>query len=114
MIDRIKTYITDVWRGNLLGGVARSGQWPKIQKEFLRDNPICAVCEKKGTLLRSLNIHHVIPFSEDKSKELLAENLITLCRPDHLLFGHLNSWASFNSDVRADCLRWRLKIQNRP
>ena len=111
IIQRFKDWIR--W-GQLFGGVPRSPKWPTIRNDFLILHDKCEVCGKKGSLLKPLEIHHCIPFSQDKSKELDFENLITLCRRDHLLIGHLDNWKSFNKDVKIDSNRWRLKINNRP
>jgi hypothetical protein len=100
---------------NRLGGMARSVQWPVVRKTFLKDHPSCAVCGRT----HGIAVHHVVPFSRDKSKELEPSNFIPLCeglltKNDHLRFGHLDSWKSFNENVRIDAEEWRQKILNRP
>ena len=103
-------FLKDFFRGySVLGGV-RSPKWGKVRKDFININPFCAVCYTK----KRLEAHHIIPVNIDKSKELDPTNLIVLCRSDHLLYGHLNSWKSFNYDVRKDAEIWRQKILNRP
>ncbi len=114
MIYRLKQRFLDWWRGNLFGGISRSNQWPKVRKDFLILHDTCAVCGKKKSLLKPLEVHHCVPFSEDKSLELDMKNLITLCREHHLLVGHLMSFQSFNSNVRQDAGDWKFKIINRP
>ena len=104
--------VRDWWRGYTFGG--RSGSWPRVRKAFLKENPLCAVCGRKSTLLNPNECHHVVPFSVDVSLELLPSNLCTLCRPCHYLVGHLTSWSSFNSSVREDARVWRRKVDNRP
>ena len=103
----------DWWRGNLFGAT-RSGKWSSVRKDFLIIHDTCAVCGKKAKLLKPLEVHHCIPFSRDISKELDFKNLITLCRTDHLFVGHLNSWSSWNINVREDAEYWKIKISNRP
>ena len=92
-----------------LFGAQRSSQWPKLRKQFIEANPLCAVCGKKGE-----QIHHKIPVHADPTKELLIENLITLCENHHLWFGHLGSYYSYNKDVEADSKSFLEKIKNRP
>ena len=105
--------IKDWWRGvPTLGG--RSSQWAKVRKAFILKNPECAVCGKKGSFLKSNEVHHCIPFSQDKSLELEMKNLITVCREHHLFVGHLMSFRSFNKNVRIDSELWKTKIKNRP
>lgn len=111
---KISQWVKDKWRGNLLGGIGRSNQWDKVRKDFLIIHDTCAICGKKKDLLKSLEVHHITPFSVDKSLELDSNNLIVYCRDHHLLFGHLNSWKSFNKNVRIDSEVWREKIKNRP
>lgn len=100
----------DLFRRNLLGGVSRSSRWSTVRKEFLRKNPTCAVCGVK----KHLEVHHIIPYHLDKDLELLESNFIALCRRDHLLFGHLGSFRSFNPMVKINSADMYYKIQNRP
>ncbi len=95
-------------------GAARSPQWPQVQKAFIKEHPTCAVCDKKGTLLNPLNVHHQHPFHVHPELELDPENLITLCRIHHLWWGHLGNWASWNDSVQSDAVEWELKIKARP
>lgn len=94
-------------------GARRSKDWRKVRAEHLRLHPYCAVCGKKKRLI-SNHVHHCVPFWKDNSLELSAENLITLCRKHHFLFGHYLSWHSFNENVIMDSDIWKQKIQNRP
>jgi len=111
IIQRIK----DFFRGTgQLFGAGRSNKWASVRRDFLILNPACRVCGKKGSFLKPLEVHHCIPFSEDKSKELNFENLITLCREHHFLFGHLMNWKSWSEDVKIDAKLWYYKITNRP
>ena len=96
------------------GGTARSPLWSSVRKQHLKKFPMCAVCRKEGTLLKPIEVHHCIPYFLDTTMELRAENLITLCRPDHLLFGHLNSFQSWNENVHEDARIMKDKITNRP
>lgn len=91
-------------------GANRSPKWPAVEQAFISAHPVCAVC---GTDT-DLNVHHIKPFHINPKLELLASNLITLCREHHFLFGHFNNWASFNRDVVVDSTAWRLKIKERP
>jgi hypothetical protein len=92
-------------------GSERSPRWRKVRQEFLEMNPCCAVCGRKN--LQS-NVHHKIPFHIRPDLELEEDNLITLCRDHHFLFGHLGSWISFNATVETDVKEWNEKIRTRP
>ena len=78
------------------GGVPRSSRWGSARKEHLRLNPICAVCNGKNDL------------------ELTPSNLLTLCTPHHILFGHLMNYQSYNSNVVEDAKYFHAKILSRP
>ena len=110
----LPTKILNLFREDTCFGAKRSSSWRKVRKAFIKENPYCAVCGKKGKILKSNEIHHCVPFHKDQSLELNPENLITLCRKHHFFVGHLNSFYSFNSEVRSDSEIWLNKIQNRP
>ena len=98
------------------GGTKRSGEWPKVRKEFLEKNPTCKLCGGK----KELEVHHVRPFHLHPELELNPVNLITLCENKadgvncHLLFGHLGNFKSFNVAVEIDAINWNRKIMYRP
>lgn len=89
---------------------ARLPQWPSVQKAHLRIEPDCQVC---GTR-RRLEVHHVVPVHDDPTLELVATNLLTLCRAHHYTFGHLCLWTSHNPQVREHCRVWAALIAARP
>lgn len=88
----------------------RAPQWSAVRDAWVREHPACAVC---GTR-KGLQVHHVVPISVDPSRELDRSNLMTLCEPHHLLFGHLCNWNSWNRAVREDAAIWHEKIAGRP
>lgn len=89
----------------------RSSSWKKVRKDFLRSNPKCAACGRT----EDLEVHHIVPYYIDKTKELDETNLITLCGKNcHFVFGHLFDWKSWNEDVIDDCKKFRRKVINRP
>jgi 5-methylcytosine-specific restriction enzyme A len=96
--------------------VQRSSRWSTVRKAFLLKNPTCAACGGRT----KLEVHHIIPFHIDPSKELDEANLIVLCESDdggvlcHLHFGHLGSYKAYNPDVIEDARIWKEKIDNRP
>lgn len=81
---------------------ARSPEWPKVRRAYLKANPTCAACGSR--LFRE--VHHVEPFHLHPELELDPANLITLCempfRNHHLKVGHLGNWKNWNPNVRAD------------
>ena len=89
------------------GAEPRSSQWPKVRDAHLKNDSVCNVCGSK----EDLNVHHIVPFHIDKSKELDPTNLITLCNHNgcHFTFGHLFNWSSSNPDVIADAKTFKQK-----
>ena len=92
----------------------RSPEWPTVRKHFLESHPTCEACGEGADA--ELEVHHVVPYHMDPSKELCPDNLITLCNKHehHILFGHLQDFKSFNKTVREDAATWLKKIKNRP
>lgn len=95
-------------------GVVRSPQWPLVRSQWLDLHGECAACGQKD----NLNVHHIVPFHIDPTKELDPTNFITLCTDGpghancHLLFGHSGSFRSAgNAEVRRDATQFREMLQ---
>lgn len=91
-------------------GGPRSPQWPAVRARHLLAEPCCQACGRRT----DLEVHHVEPFHVNPARELDPENLITLCRRCHTLFGHLDDFRSWNKDVREDAGRMWKRIKGRP
>jgi 5-methylcytosine-specific restriction endonuclease McrA len=82
-------------------GPKRSRLWRKVRKAFIKKNPFCANCG--GT--KKLEVHHIVPFHEDFTKELDHDNLIVLCSRKkkgvhcHLYIGHRGNYKLKNENV---------------
>lgn len=68
----------------------RTYKWTNKAKEIRnRDYNLCQICirDKYNTIRRynydKLEVHHIVPISEDFSKRLDNDNLITLCAYHH-------------------------------
>lgn len=115
MILPAVTKIKDAVKGKASLSHTRSSRWPTVRKKHLKENSTCAVCG--GT--NKLEVHHIIPFHENRELELEPSNLITLCESKsfgvvcHLLFGHLGSYKKINPNVLEDTKTWREKINKR-
>lgn len=95
-------------------GAARSPRWGTVRRNHIAQFPNCAVCGRKGTTLKPNAVHHKVPFHKNPALELEESNLITLCQPHHLLFGHFMDWKSFNVNVESDSAQWLTSIETRP
>lgn len=103
--------IRDKLQGRVPQGSKRSSQWSRVRKEYLDQNPKCAVCGG----VKSLEVHHKRPFHLHPELELDPSNLITLCEASktfncHRLIGHLNNYRGWNPDVEKDALEWSMKL----
>jgi hypothetical protein len=74
----------------------RSPHWPTVRKHHLQREPVCAVCGTK----EDLDVHHILSFHTHPELELEDSNLITLCRHDHWVWGHLLDWKADDPDIR--------------
>jgi hypothetical protein len=94
-------------------GNKRSDKWPEVRKAFLKTHPTCAACGGN----KKLEVHHMMPFHIDPSKELDPKNLITLCEEkshnDHLIFGHLLDFKSMNPNVLDDTKAYLGELKKR-
>ena len=101
--------IGDYAEERCLGGV-RSSHWPAVRKEHLRKHPHCAITGD----FKDVEVHHCVPFNENPALELDPENLITLRRDMHLIFGHLMNFKSYDPDIRTNARVMADRIRNRP
>jgi 5-methylcytosine-specific restriction enzyme A len=96
-----------VIREHIIKAVGRSSHWPKVRRDFISSNPVCSACGS-NTLLQ---VHHILPFHDDPSKELDTDNLIALCMSlktlCHLRIGHGGSFTSFSQTVSLDAVEVR-------
>lgn len=111
--SKLRIIVTDILNipddaGRAPVGAKRSPKWPAVQRQYLVKYSECAVCEK----CKDIEVHHILPFHLFPDHELLPENLISLCRTHHFLFGHLSAdWSCFNPLVRADAEIWRFRLR---
>jgi hypothetical protein len=96
-------------------GIARSPEWPRVEKQHLELQPHCVACKPGTNSQVKLQVHHIFPFHYcvalgRPDLELDQRNLITLCEDEaghpadnhHLLIGHLDDFQSSNLDVVTD------------
>ena len=98
-------------------GIQRSKEWPRVEREHLKNHSHCTACKSGTDSQAKLQVHHIFPFHYcvalgRPDLELDDRNLITLCEAEaghpaenhHLLIGHLDDFKSSNLDVVADAL----------
>ena len=105
----------DAIQGKAPLGHKRSNHWPTVRKHHLEipENNKCAVCGS----VKTLEVHHIVPFVQNPSLELDPNNLITLCESKskgglncHLIFGHHSDYKKSNPDVVEDAKHWFEKL----
>lgn len=101
IINTIKHLIADRDKEPL--GKKRSSKWPAVRKKHLEENPNCVSC---GSTL-FCEVHHIVPFHVDPSRELDPSNLVTLCESKkwlncHLFLGHRSNYRDNNPNVIED------------
>ena len=88
----------------------RHFDWPKVKRIYLKTHRICAACGRTT----DLEVHHKVPFWEDRNLELNEANLITLCASHHWSMAHYTDFKSYNENIKVDAAEWRERIKNRP
>ena len=91
----------------------RSPHWATVRDHWLATNPTCAAC---GSRVRC-QVHHIVPFSNDPSRELDPTNFITLCmsrrHEDHLHIGHGGKFSNYNPNVVVHAIALRKQPERR-
>jgi hypothetical protein len=106
--------LKDRIQGKAPKGAKRSSGWRNVRKQYLKDNPGCAVCGSTS----KVEVHHKVPFHLAPDKELDPDNLMTLCENKkygincHLLIGHLGNYQKLNVNVDLDAMTWSVKLKD--
>ena len=63
--------------------------------------PNCTICGRKPSPIRRNDAHHVLPVSHDTFHVYVADinNLETLCRSCHQIWGHPEGWSNYNTNL---------------
>lgn len=78
-----------------------SGRWQRTREAIRqRDNYLCVVCvvgkftSVKADVVKELEVHHIIPLSEDMELGHEPKNLVTLCHIHHQMAhaGTIRAW----------------------
>ena len=55
--------------------------WKRIRDKYIKEHPLCEMCEKEGRLVPAEEIHHILPVSRGGTHS--RDNLMALCRSCH-------------------------------
>lgn len=58
-----------------------SNRWRKIRQLYIKEHPVCELCEKKNILRPVEEVHHIIPLSQGGTHH--EDNLMSLCKSCH-------------------------------
>ena len=56
-------------------------RWRKIRQLYIKEHPVCELCERKNILRPVEEVHHIIPLSKGGTHR--KENLMSLCKSCH-------------------------------
>lgn len=96
---------------HVYGSKPRSPHWSTVRAAYMQAHPWCEACAAKT----GCEVHHIISFHNDASKELDPENFVVLCRPCHFAYGHAcedghSNWGECsNPNVREDAAEALMK-----
>lgn len=61
-----------------------SQSWLNKREHILaRDNYCCQICKQEGRIVPATDVHHIVYLSQDFSKRLDDDNLVSLCKQHH-------------------------------
>lgn len=58
-------------------------RWQKARLTFLREHPLCAMCQRRGKVTPSTVVDHIVPHRGDQAKFWDTSNWQALCKPCH-------------------------------
>ena len=70
--------------------------WKTLRKEWIGENPRCAVC---GIKSKKNQVHHRIPRNARPDLFLARSNLITMCHRHHWWVGHARNYRTYNTNL---------------
>ena len=60
-------------------------RWQGIRLNYLKHNPLCAECSKKGIIKIASEVHHIKPLADGGSHD--TDNLMSVCHKCHSKIG---------------------------
>lgn len=59
----------------------RGGKWSRLRANWLRDHPLCCMCEAEGHVSAAEQVDHIIPLWKGGADD--SSNFQSLCKPHH-------------------------------
>ena len=60
-----------------------TGEWEKARLAYLREHPLCRICEGKGRVVSAAVVDHVVPHRGHPGMFWDQQNWQALCKPCH-------------------------------
>lgn len=59
------------------------GKWQRERLSYLREHPLCVMCEKEGRITAAQVVDHITPHKGDHKLMWSRSNWQALCKPHH-------------------------------
>ena len=69
--------------------IYQNPRWKRLRKIKFQDNPLCELCEAKGIVVQTQEVHHIRPWetgiTQEEQQDLAYDydNLLSVCVPCH-------------------------------
>lgn len=84
LAPKLKAINGSSWRaGKTTAERGYGAEWQRARIEFLRENPLCSYCERRGQLTRASVVDHIQPHKGDQLLFWRRSNWQALCKPCH-------------------------------
>lgn len=82
---RVPTMQAGSWRTEGMTSTQRGYgyKWQKAREQFLRENPLCVVCQAEGLVVVATVVDHIVPHRGDQSLFWRRTNWQSLCSTHH-------------------------------
>lgn len=70
-------------RRNKTAARGYGGRWQREREHYLRDHPLCVMCEREGRVTGATIVDHIIPHKGDPKLMWDHDNWQSLCKPHH-------------------------------
>jgi 5-methylcytosine-specific restriction protein A len=77
-------------------------RWDKARLRYLRDHPLCVMCEARGLVQAATVVDHKVPHRGDQTLFWDEGNWQALCRPHHDSAKQAEETRGFSSEVGLD------------
>ena len=77
-------------------------RWRKVRLRYLREQPLCERCLKRGMVAEAVDVHHKVRIADDRSRRLDRTNLEALCPPCHRSGAQSEERLGYSTEIGLD------------